>query len=121
MSQPPKMYYMPTRIVHGLGSAAALPAQVKTAGGSKAFICTDKGLTAAGITASVTAHLDAAEVPYAVFDDVEEDPGVRTVTAGVEAFAANGCDLVAALGDVSPTWAGERVAPAAANGGPVAA
>jgi alcohol dehydrogenase len=117
MSQPPKMYYMPTRIVHGLGSAAALPAQVKVAGGSKAFVCTDKGLTAAGVTASVTAHLDAAEVPYTVFDDVEEDPGVGTVTAGVEALKRDGCDLVVALGGGSPMCAGKGIALVAANGG----
>jgi alcohol dehydrogenase len=56
-------------------------------------------------------------VPYAVFDDVEEDPGVRTVTAGVEAFAANGCDLVVALGGGSPMCAGKGIALVAANGG----
>jgi len=117
MSQAPKMFYMPTRIVHGLGSAAALPEQIKAAGGSKAFVCTDKGLTAAGITAGVTAQLEAAGTPFVVFDDVEEDPGVRTVAAGVEAFVAGGCDLVVALGGGSPMCAGKGIALVAANGG----
>jgi len=111
------MFYMPTRIVHGLGSAEALPAQVKAAGGSKALVCTDKGLTAAGVTAAVTGHLDAAGVPYVLFDDVEEDPGVRTVSAGVEAFTEGGCDLVVALGGGSPMCAGKGIALVAANGG----
>ena len=54
---------MPTRIVHGLGSVSALSAQV-SATGSKAFVCSDKGLTSAGVTARVTAVLDEAGVPY---------------------------------------------------------
>jgi alcohol dehydrogenase len=116
MSQP-KMFFMPTRIVHGLGSIEALPAQVKAAGGSKPFVCTDKGLTAAGVTAAVTAHLDAAGMPHTLFDEVEEDPGVRAVTAGVEAFAEAGCDLVVALGGGSPMCAGKGIALVAANGG----
>jgi alcohol dehydrogenase len=117
MSQATKMFFMPTRILHGLGSVEALPAQLKAAGGSKPFVCTDKGLTEAGVTASVTAHLDAAGLPYALFDDVEEDPGVRTVTAGVEVFAREECDSVVALGGGSPMCAGKGVALVAANGG----
>jgi alcohol dehydrogenase len=112
-----KMFYMPTRIVHGLGSAEALSVQVKAAGGSKAFVCTDKGLTAAGVTAAVTAQLDSAGLPYVLFDEVEEDPGVRTVSAGVEAFTEGGCDLVVALGGGSPMCAGKGIALVAANGG----
>ena len=55
-------------------------------------------------------------MPYVLFDEVEEDPGVRTVTAGVEAFA-EGCDLVVALGGGSPMCAGKGIALVAANGG----
>jgi alcohol dehydrogenase len=110
------MFYMPTRIVHGLGSVSAVGAQVASAG-SKALVCSDKGLTSAGITARVTGVLDEAGVPYIVFDDVEEDPGVKTVTAGVAAFAAEGCDAVIALGGGSPMCAGKGIALVAANGG----
>ena len=117
MTQVSRLFYMPTRIVHGLGSVSALAAQIKAAGGKKAFVCTDKGLTSAGITARVTAVLDEAGMPYVVFDDVEEDPGVKTVSAGVTAFAAEGCDVVVALGGGSPMCAGKGIALVAANGG----
>lgn len=116
MSQASRMFYMPTRIVHGLGSVSAVSAQVAAAG-SKAFVCADKGLTSAGITARVTGALDEAGLPYTVFDDVEEDPGVKTVSAGVAAFAAEGCDVVIALGGGSPMCAGKGIALVAANGG----
>lgn len=116
MSQASRMFYMPTRIVHGLGSVSAVGTQVASAG-SKAFVCSDKGLTSAGITDRVTGVLDEAGVPYFVFDDVEEDPGVKTVSAGVAAFAAEGCDVVIALGGGSPMCAGKGIALVAANGG----
>jgi len=116
MTPASSLYYMPTRIVHGLGSISALPAQVSSAG-SKAFVCSDKGLTSAGVTARVTDVLDAAGVPYTVFDDVEEDPGVKTVAAGVAAFSGDGCDVVVALGGGSPMCAGKGIALVAANGG----
>lgn len=112
-----KLFFMPTRIVHGLGSIGAVAAQVRGAGGTKAFVCTDAGLTAAGVTARVTGLLDEAELPYVLFDQVEEDPGVRTVAAGVETFKTEGCDLVIALGGGSPMCAGKGIALVAANGG----
>lgn len=112
-----KLFFTPSRIVHGLGSIGALAAQVHAAGGSRAFVCTDAGLTAAGVTGTVTALLDEAKLPHVLFDQVEEDPGVRTVAAGVEAFKAEGCDLVVALGGGSPMCAGKGIALVAANGG----
>jgi alcohol dehydrogenase class IV len=117
MTQASKMFFMPTRIVHGLGSIASLPEQVARVGGSKVFVCTDQGLTGAGVTASVTAVLEQAGVDHVVFDEVEEDPGVATVAAGVERFATADCDVVVALGGGSPMCAGKGVALVAANGG----
>ncbi len=112
-----KLFFMPTRIVHGLGSIAAVVTQARAAGGTKACVCTDAGLTSAGVTARVTDLLNEAEFPYVLFDQVEEDPGVRTVAAGVDVFKAEGCDLVIALGGGSPMCAGKGIALVAANGG----
>jgi alcohol dehydrogenase len=117
MTRVSRMFYMPTRIVHGLGCVADLAAQVRAVGGGKAFVCTDAGLTAAGVTATVTSHLEEGDVPFVVFDEVEEDPGVKTVAAGVERFLADACDVVVALGGGSPMCAGKGVALVAANGG----
>lgn len=117
MSQASKLFYMPTRVVHGLGCVAALADQVKAVGAVRVMVCTDKGLTAAGMTERVTGGLEEGGVPHVVFDDVEEDPGVSTVTAGVDVFREEGCDLVVALGGGSPMCAGKGIALVAANGG----
>ena len=117
MTQAAKMFFMPTRIAHGLGSIGSLAQQLGTVGGTKAFVCTDKGLSGAGVTDRVTSVLDEAGVAYVVFDAVEEDPGVKTVAAGVERFTAEGCDVVVALGGGSPMCAGKGIALVAANGG----
>jgi len=117
MTQASKMFYIPTRIVHGLGSVATLASHVKPLGGTKVMLCTDKGLTGAGITEKVAAQLAEGDVPYVVFDDVEEDPGVKTVAAGVDVLKSEGCDLVVALGGGSPMCAGKGIALVAANGG----
>ena len=118
MTQVSRMFYMPTRIVHGLGCVADLAGQVRAVGGGKAFVCTDTGLTAAGVTATRdVAPRRRPTLPFVVFDDVKEDPGVQTVAAGVERFRGGGCDVVVALGGGSPMCAGKGIALVAANGG----
>jgi alcohol dehydrogenase class IV len=112
-----KSFFLGTRLVHGLGAISGLAGHVKALGGTKAFVCTDKGLTGAGVTERVTGILDAGGVPYVVFDDVPEDPGVAVVATGVELFLAEKCDVMVALGGGSPMCAGKGIALVAANGG----
>ncbi|GAB4247105.1 MAG: iron-containing alcohol dehydrogenase [Thermoleophilia bacterium] len=112
-----KTYFCPTRIIHGLGAVSILPDQVSLLGCSKPFVCTDAGLTAAGVTGRIVSLLESSSLPYVLFDEVEEDPGNRTVQAGAELFAEAGCDLVIAVGGGSPMCAGKGIALVAAGGG----
>jgi len=113
----PQSFFIGTRVIHGLGAVAGLAGHVKSLGGTKVFLCTDKGLTGAGVTDKVAGILQAGEVPHVVFDDVSEDPGVATVEAGVKLFLEEKCDLVAAVGGGSPMCAGKGIALVAMNGG----
>jgi alcohol dehydrogenase len=110
-------FFLGTRMVHGLGAVAGLGGHVKALGGTKVFLCTDKGLTGAGVTEKVAAVLTADEIPFVSFDDVPEDPGVAVVDAGVNLFNKEKCDLVVALGGGSPMCAGKGIALVAMNGG----
>ncbi len=110
-------FFLGTRIVHGLGAVSDLAGHVKALGGTKVFLCTDKGLTGAAVTEKVAAVLTADEIPFVLFDDVPEDPGVAVVDAGVKLFQQEECDLVVALGGGSPMCAGKGIALVAMNGG----
>ena len=112
-----KLFFMPTRIVHGLGSISTVAAQVRGAGGTKAFVCTDKGLTAAGVTARVTGLLDEAELPYVLFDRGGGRPGVRDGRRRRRGVHGRGLRPRVALGGGSPMCAGKGIALVAANGG----
>jgi alcohol dehydrogenase len=110
-------FFLGTRVVHGLGAVAGLAGHVKALGGTKVFLCTDKGLTGAGVTEKVAAVLAADAISLVTFDDVPEDPGVAVVDAGVKLFNEEECDLVVALGGGSPMCAGKGIALVAMNGG----
>ena len=110
-------FFLGTRLVHGLGAVAGLAGHVKALGGTRVFLCTDKGLTGAGVTEKVAGVLAADEIPFVTFDDVPEDPGVAVVDAGVKLFQEEKCDLVVALGGGSPMCAGKGIALVAMNGG----
>jgi alcohol dehydrogenase len=112
-----KSFFLGTRMVHGLGAVAGLAGHVKSLGGTKAFLCTDKGLTGAGVTERVAGILQAAEIPFVIFDDVPEDPGVAVVDAGVKLFLDERCDVMVAVGGGSPMCAGKGIALVAMNGG----
>jgi alcohol dehydrogenase len=112
-----KSFFLGTRMVHGLGAVAGLAGYVKSLGGTKAFLCTDKGLTGAGVTERVAGILQAAEIPCVIFDDVPEDPGVVVVDAGVKLFLDEKCDIMVAVGGGSPMCAGKGIALVAMNGG----
>jgi alcohol dehydrogenase class IV len=112
-----KSFYLGTRLVHGLGSVAGLAGHVKALGGTKVFLCTDKGLTEAGVTGRIVGILQDAGIPHVVLDDIPQDPGVAVVDAGVKLFLEEKCDLMLAVGGGSPMCAGKGIALVAANGG----
>ncbi len=102
MAASAKSFFFGTRMVHGLGAVTGLAGHVKSLGGTKVFLCTDKGLTGAGVTERVAGILQEAEIPVVTFDDVPEDPGVATVDVGVKLFLGEGCDIVVGWGEGAP-------------------
>ena len=112
-------FTMPTKIIHGFGSTRQIPEECKRIGIKKAILVTDEGLVKAGGIKEITAILEGARIPYAVFDKVEEDPCTKTVHEGEKLRQEEGCDGVIIVGGGSPLCAGKGIAVLATNGGKI--
>jgi lactaldehyde reductase len=86
----------------GAGAVAEIPGELARRGFTKAFVVSDAVLVETGVTGRVTDLLDAAGFPYAVHSDVQPNPPIENVQAGVAAFRASGADVLVAVGGGSP-------------------
>lgn len=83
---------------HGAGAIKEIPAEVKTRGFAKAFVCSDPDLIKFGVTKKVTDVLDEAGLAYEIYSDIKPNPTVENVQTGVAAFKASGADYIIAIG-----------------------
>lgn len=82
----------------GPGARKVLPQEIGRLGLTKAFVCSDKDLIKFGVTQKVLDVLDEASIPYVVFSDIKQNPTVRNVKAGVQAYKESGADFILAIG-----------------------
>lgn len=83
---------------HGAGAIKEIPAEVKTRGFAKAFVCSDPDLIKFGVTKKVTDVLDEAGLAYEIYSDIKPNPTIENVQTGVAAFKASGADYIIAIG-----------------------
>jgi len=112
-------FYMGTKVIHGLHSVQQTGIEFKGFKGTKALIVTDKGVRNAGLVEAVTESLKGNGIGYAVFDEVEEDPGAATVAKGVALALSESCDGIVVIGGGSPICAARAIAVVVANGGKI--
>lgn len=86
----------------GPGSISVLPEEITGRNFKKALLVTDKDLVTYGVAAKVTAVLEAAKIPFTLYDQVKPNPTIANVTAGVKLFAESGADFLIGLGGGSP-------------------
>ena len=67
-------------------------------GKKRAFVVTDSFLYKNGYTKPITDKLDAMNIPYTVFSDVEPDPSLLSAQNGAEAMRKFEPDVIIALG-----------------------
>jgi len=113
-------FTMPTKIIHGFGAIKQIPEECKRLGIKKVIFVTDEGLVKAGVPKEITAVLEAAKIPYVIYDKVEIDPSMKTVHNGEKLRKDEGCDGIIVLGGGSPLCAGKGIAVVATNGGKIA-
>ena len=94
---------------HGAGAVKEIVPEVKRRGLKKALIVTDQDLMKFGVVKQVTDILDAAELPYSIYDEVVANPTVAVVKKGVDVFQASGADYLIAVGGGSPMDAAKAV------------
>ncbi len=83
---------------HGAGAVKEIVTEAKAWGFTKAFVASDPDLVKFGVTAKVTDLLDEANIPYEVYSNIQPNPPIENVTAGVEAYKASGADFIIAIG-----------------------
>lgn len=113
-------FFIPTVTLMGIGAHKQIGNQVKTLGGKKPFICTDKGLTKAGIAAQIVDVIKKdAGVDCIVYDETVPNPTDKNVHDGLEVFKSNNCDMIISLGGGSSHDCGKGIGIVATNGGSI--
>lgn len=82
----------------GKGAISAIPEEVKSRQFKKAFVVTDKDLIKFNVAQKVTKTLEAAGIPFEIYDNVKPNPTTENVLTGVKAYAASGADFLLAIG-----------------------
>ena len=105
----PAAFSFPTTTLFGAGALAALPARLETLRLQRPLVVTDAGLLGTPAFESLRQTLGAKEQGRNWFlcSRVHANPLQQDVVDAAEAFRANDCDGVIALGDGSPLDVGK--------------
>jgi 4-hydroxybutyrate dehydrogenase len=103
--KPPTLSYL-ADVWFEPGASSLLAGVLKKLSVNRPLIVTDPGVVAAGLLDS----LEIAALRPTVFKEVESNPSEGNVLAGLEAYRANQCDGVVAVGGGSPLDCGKCVA-----------
>lgn len=112
-------FFMPVQNILGEGALQEAAAAIASLGLGKALIVTDPGVNKLGMADEVGKLLKANGIDYAVFDEVQPNPTVGNVNAGLRALEAAQADCVVSLGGGSAHDAAKGIALVAANGGKI--
>ena len=111
-------FFIPPVSLMGVGAHKEIGKQVKALGGKKPFICTDKGITNAGITQKIVDLVKQdAGLDTVIFDETVPNPTDTNVHDGLKVFQNEKCDLIISLGGGSPHDCGKGIGIVATNGG----
>jgi alcohol dehydrogenase len=105
----------------GAGAIEQLPALVRDAGGSRAFVVTDPGVKGSGVIDRIAGVLAAAGIETGLFAEVEPNPGETTIERGAAALRAFGTaeTVIVAVGGGSAMDTAKAVSLRAMNEAPV--
>lgn len=112
-------FYVPTVSLMGPGSLAKLPERIKTLGGTRPLLVTDKGMTKLGYTGRLSESLGEAGIDVVVFDEVVPNPTDTNVADGLKVYRENQCDMLISFGGGSAHDCCKAIGLVATNGGSI--
>lgn len=83
---------------HGSGAIQEIATEAKARGFQKALVCSDPDLVKFGVTQKVLDVLDGAGLAYEIFSEIQPNPTIENVQAGVAAFKTAEADYLIAIG-----------------------
>lgn len=111
-------FFIPTVTLMGIGAHKQIGNQIKVLGGTKPFLCTDKGIVQAGIADEIIKMIKKdTGLDVVVFDETVPNPTDVNVHDGLKVFQKNGCDLIISLGGGSAHDCAKGIGIVATNGG----
>ena len=90
--------YCPTRVKFGSGISTDAGAEIKALNGKKVLVIADPGIVAAGLLDGILESLNKADLPYAVFDEVEPNATLSKVQKASALQKEENCDILLCVG-----------------------
>ncbi|MBI5547540.1 MAG: iron-containing alcohol dehydrogenase [Deltaproteobacteria bacterium] len=111
--------FVAPEIVFGLHARKLAGQYAKNLGARHVLLVTDPGVVAAGWAGDVSTSLTEAGLRPAVFSGVSANPRDYEVMKGLEAYRAQSCDAIVAVGGGSPIDCAKGIGIVASNGGSI--
>lgn len=89
-------------LLTGPGSVKQLAENLSVRSLRHVLVVTDKVLMGIGLPRPLLESLDARGIAYTVYDDVQPNPTIENVEAGVRVYRDHGCDSIIGFGGGSP-------------------
>lgn len=112
-------FYMPSMNIIGAGAVEQAVNELSQLGFKQALIVTDKPLVEMGYAQSLQDALAKKDINSCLFDEVQPNPTVGNVEAGLKLLKESHCDFVISLGGGSPHDCAKGIALVASNGGSI--
>ncbi len=92
-------FFCPVKVIAGHAALEHIPFELSSLGAKRPMIITDKGVRSNNLLAPIEAAFVSTDVEISfIFDDVPPDSSLETVRAVAQAYRANNCDAIIAVG-----------------------
>ena len=102
-------------LLSGPGSIRQLPGIIQETAATKLLLVTDKGISSIGLAGDLLEDLSNTNLGCTVFDDVQPNPSIANVEAGLKVYLDEQCDGIIAFGGGSAMDCAKLIGARAAN------